>query len=155
MIRPIIEMPLNDGIKEPKLSIKAEPIIFNGKNHKEVVKIVKEIGQDLLDTAYSNERCLGLAANQIGHITRMFVFKFGDKFLLAINPEILEYRGGDFPSWESCLSRPGREPICTRRFKRLKVSFLDMDLNVVNMKLSSRVAVEFQHEFDHLEGKLI
>lgn len=144
-------MPLTPGIAEPKLSTRAEYKDFDKKD----IEVIKAVGQDLLDTAYATERCLGLAANQIGHLLRIFVFKFGDKFLLAINPDVLEYRGGDFPSWETCLSRPGREPICTRRFKRLKVSFLDMDLDVKTMKLAGRTAVEFQHELDHLEGKLI
>ena len=155
MIRPIIEMPLSDAIIDERLSTKAEPIILNGKNSNAVKEIVTKIGQDLLDTAYSNERCLGLAANQIGHITRMFVFKFGDKFILAINPEVIMYSVDTFPSWESCLSRPGREPIKARRFKRLKVGFLDENFELKIMKLAGRTAVEFQHELDHLEGKLI
>ena len=135
---------------EKKLSKASTKVIKSTKR-----ETVKQIIENLLDTARSEPRCLGLASNQIGHYKRIFVFKWGSEFIVAINPEIISTAGGTFPSYEYCLSRPGREPIKVQRHKRLKVSFLNSDMVTTTMKLQGRDAVEFQHELDHLNGILI
>jgi len=136
---------------EKLLSIKSEYKDFDN----DMPKDIKTVAQDLLDTALSEPRCLGLAANQIGELRRIFVFKYGDRFIVAINPNIIEKSDAVFPSYESCLSRPGREPVKVSRHKRVKVAFIGISGAVTTMKLAKRTAVEFQHEMDHLDGVLI
>ena len=108
--------------------------------------------QDLMDTAHKHsDRCIGLAANQIGLGLRVFVVKIRGKFVAFINPSFnpLKPKVGVV---EGCLSFPGksspknRHPLIMTSPRRGKQR---------GMKLDGIAAIIFQHELDHLNGVTI
>lgn len=95
------------------------------------------------------EEGAALAANQVGVIKRFFLMKDGT---LILNPEIMEIsQERDFE--EGCLSIPGTYAKI-KRGMQIKVKYRDADFNEVEKELSGVEAVAFQHEIDHLDGKL-
>jgi peptide deformylase len=95
------------------------------------------------------EEGAALAANQVGIIKRFFLMKDGT---LVINPEV--YDAGPPQNFEEgCLSIPGTYAV-TQRSLVVKVRYKDADFNDVEKELQGVDAVAFQHELDHLDGKL-
>lgn len=98
---------------------------------------------------------IGLAAPQIGQSVRLFVMAFDNNGpnIGVFNPEILEVSEEKVPMEEGCLSFPALYFIVTRP-EKIKVRFQTADQEVVEDWLEGRDARCFQHEFDHLQGKL-
>lgn len=122
----------------------------------------EQLGQvinDLIDTAEfaktSKMGCAGLAANQIGYNFRICVVMLGAWFEPIINPEVVKRGGRVIKGLESCLSRPGKQPIEKMRFKRIKIKYTDMDGKSTTKMFHNFDARALQHEMDHFEGKLI
>lgn len=117
-----------------------------------------DIANDLLDTAkYYSQRgvgCLGLACNQIGLLRRIIVIFHGGKWIVMINPIITDKYAGRTSAREMCLSRPGVKSF-RKRFKKVKVSYYDENLQEQGITLSRMSARIVQHEVDHLDGKFI
>jgi peptide deformylase len=99
-----------------------------------------------------NETMLGLAAPQIGIYKRAFIaWSEKDKsFRVYINPKIHNYSKDVGQSYEGCLSFPNQYVWCNRSLE-IEVS------DVVNGRqtVSGYDAVIIQHEFDHLQGRLM
>jgi peptide deformylase len=98
---------------------------------------------------------LGLAAPQVGVQKRLFVYDMGDGEgpQTLINPTIAESRG-EWEFDEGCLSIPGLYfPIV--RPKEIHLTGLDLDGKDVSIEADELMARLFQHELDHLEGKLL
>lgn len=72
---------------------------------------------------------------------------------VVINPEILEKSDETWTFEEGCLSLPGIHENVVRP-KTIKVRYLDENFNTVEKELSGVCARVFQHEFDHLQGKV-
>ena len=116
---------------------------------------IRQLVADMFETMEANHGA-GLAANQINVQQRVVVIHdehVQPEAFCLINPEILERRGKQ-PSEEGCLSVPGfYEEV--ERAAWVKVRYLDLDgkEHIVESK-DERAASVFQHEFDHLDGKL-
>ncbi len=101
-------------------------------------------------------RGVGLAAPQIGLSLRIAVIDVRPEGkpnrLVLINPEIISL-DGELNDEEGCLSLPGVYAKL-RRHSRARVRALDE--NGVSRELSGEglLARAFQHEIDHLDGKL-
>ncbi len=70
-----------------------------------------------------------------------------------INPKILSYGDEVEKDWEGCLSLPnvrGKVP----RPTKIEVRYLTQNGEVVEEVLEGFLARIFQHEFDHLNGKV-
>jgi len=121
-------------------------------------KDILTIASDLVDTAifYSKKSigCVGLACNQIGILKRIITVRFEGKWLVMINPVIEESWAGRFNAREGCLSRPGKS-VNVRRFKKIRVSYIDIDGLKVDRRFTKFMARVVQHEVDHLNGKYI
>lgn len=118
----------------------------------------KEINH-LIDTATSlRTKCAGLAFNQIGIIKRGFVIKYGieHNFKPIINPKYIMKSPTVKARFESCLSRPGMDPIKKRRSVKIKIEYYDPEAKEIKQEIfrafDARVV---QHEMDHLNGILI
>ncbi len=100
---------------------------------------------------------IGLAAPQVGDSRRIIVIDAdqqnpGRRLLRLINPEVLELDGKI--TWEeACLSVVDYSAQ-VQRAARLVVKALTPDEEEVEIEAEQFLAVVFQHELDHLEGKL-
>lgn len=124
---------------------------------------LKELIANMFDTMYNSEG-VGLAAPQIGRPIRVVVITLdvlSDDYpeykgfnKAYINPHILEYDETETKSMEEgCLSVPGiHEPV--RRPTRIRVKYLDEDMQPHEEWVEGYLARVMQHEFDHLEGKM-
>ncbi len=101
---------------------------------------------------------VGLSANQIGLDLRMFVAEVpdpqgGTKFYAVFNPKIEKTGGATIDFEEGCLSVPGKWGDVERP-EKIIVSGQDRNGKAVKIKAWGFLARVFQHEIDHLEGKL-
>lgn len=121
---------------------------------------VKQVSNDLFDTLHGASG-VGLAAPQVGKSIRMFVIdaspmedkKYRDFKGVFINPVILHQNGEPWKYEEGCLSIPGiREEVA--RSEKLKIRYLDENLQEVEKEFDGILARIIQHEFDHIDGVL-
>jgi peptide deformylase len=96
---------------------------------------------------------IGLASLQAGFTEAMIVIDIGSGLYKVINPKVVEGKGTQALS-EGCLSVPG---ICVKvkRAKMVRVKGLDETGKPVNIEAEDLLACVFQHEIDHLKGKMI
>jgi peptide deformylase len=96
---------------------------------------------------------VGLAANQVGLSIACFVFddRDGNTGFIA-NPELSALEGEQVDS-EGCLSIPGPYHD-TPRALRVHLRAQDVNGEPVDVRAEGFLARVFQHETDHLNGKL-
>jgi len=112
------------------------------------------IAHDLLDTLLAHETtCAGMAANMIGQSKAIIAF-FDDrkKPQVMLNPRITRQEGA-YQTEEGCLSLDGTRP--TTRYRRITVTWQDLDLAEHTTRYQGFVAEVIQHECDHLAGIVI
>ena len=130
-------------------------------------EILSEDMQDLItdmwDTMYAYEG-IGLAAPQIGLSRQLAVIHLEEdserypelvesKKFIIFNPSISVLDETKQEFWEGCLSVPGlRGPVS--RPRKIKVDYLDENAKENSIELEDFLATVFQHELDHLFGKL-
>jgi peptide deformylase len=98
----------------------------------------------------------GLAANQVGMLSRLLVYRVGDDAPLRVlvNPEI-EWAADEVePFSEGCLSLPDVW-VEVPRPVRVRVTARDEDGRPVTVNAEGREASIVQHEIDHLDGVLV
>jgi peptide deformylase len=124
---------------------------------------LKQFIEDMFETMYESDG-LGLAAPQVGKSIRLFVIDGAalaedDPSLLGfkkvfINPEIIEETGDEWAYVEGCLSLPLiREEV--KRSGTVRIKYFDADFNFFDETYDGVRARVIQHEYDHLEGKLL
>jgi peptide deformylase len=135
---------------EPVLKKKTPPIEFDAFK-KDLPKILR----NMWDTMYAANG-VGLAAPQIGLPLRMSVIdvKVEEKSapLVLINPEIVSVDGSVLAE-EGCLSVPGLYAKI-KRYAKVRIRALDAHGEVWERTGTGMLARAFQHEVDHLNGKL-
>ncbi len=96
---------------------------------------------------------IGLAAPQVGISESMIVVDIGAGLYKLINPRIAKRQGRQVLE-EGCLSVPG---VCikVKRAGRVVVKALDENGKDLAIEAEGLLACVFQHEIDHLKGKLI
>lgn len=99
------------------------------------------------------EQGVGLAANQIGINSRIFVWDYQGKTGHIINPQ-LQISEERFDTIEGCLSCD-RIPVKLSRAYKCELSGYNHDGEWITVKADGVLASIFQHEFDHLNGKTI
>ena len=109
---------------------------------------------DMFETMY-DARGVGLAAPQIGINIRLSVIdatQDKSQQLVLINPEIIHSEGEE-EYQEGCLSVPGTYDT-VKRAKTVTMRALDRNGKTYEMTASGLLGEAFQHEIDHLDGKL-
>jgi peptide deformylase len=106
---------------------------------------------------------VGLAAPQVGVGLRVFTYDYPDeegneRRGVIINPvlelgPISEEPADEDTEIEGCLSVPG-ERFPLKRAEFVKISGVDLEQKKVEISAEGWFARIFQHEFDHLDGKL-
>ncbi|EQC3290426.1 peptide deformylase [Providencia stuartii] len=140
-VRAIIEIP------DERLRVKCDPVTD--------IAAVQPLIDDLLDTMYSTDNGIGLAATQIGATLSVMVIDISenrDQPMVFVNPEIIESEG-ETSYQEGCLSVP-EIYADVARFKRVKVKALDRDGKAFITDSDKFLAIVMQHEIDHLHGKV-
>lgn len=114
---------------------------------------VERLVQDLKDSL-PRPGGAGLSANQIGVIKRVFVYDNEGEIEACINPRIVSASEETVEGEEGCLSLPG-SVLPVSRHLSLDLEFLDLDGELHRVHAEGWLARVFQHELDHLDGKLI
>lgn len=96
----------------------------------------------------------GLAATQIGIEQQIFVADAGEGPFAVINPEILKKSSDEIIAEEGCLSLP-KIRVNVKRPAKISVRYLDENGRKVERSLTDLLARIFQHESDHLFGRMI
>ena len=112
------------------------------------------VARDLEDTLMAHrDTCAGMAANMIFERKRIISF-FDERGRVQtmLNPKISTMRE-PFETSEGCLCLEGTRPV--RRYRRIRVTWQDTDLNSHTAYFRGFVAEVIQHECDHLEGIVI
>ena len=124
---------------------------------------LKQFLADMFETLDQSEG-IGLAAPQVGRSVRVVVIDLDvlsedmpeyKGFRRAfINPHIVEYDESQTDSQEEgCLSLPAIHEKVTRP-TRIRVQWLDEELQAHDEWIEGYLARVMQHEFDHLDGKM-
>jgi peptide deformylase len=144
MIRTILHYP-DKRLREP------------GRRVEQVTPELLSLIDDMAETMYAAPG-VGLAATQIGEPVRVFVIDIAAEnepsdLKVFINPEILTSEGE--VTWkEGCLSFPhATEEI--DRAERVRVRALGRDGKPFELEADGLLAIAIQHEYDHLEGRLM
>lgn len=128
---------------------------------KQVKKLIENMKQATLSWEDSRKHEVGvaLAAVQIGEPMRVIIVRnnFDDKsdrgFQVFINPEIVKLEGEVVDDFEGCLSIKdiyGKVP----RHSKARIRALDENGKPVRLKAEGFLARVFQHEVDHIKGKV-
>jgi len=138
---------------ELKIRVLGDPVLRQVT--KTVVKVTESHRKALSEMArlmYSVSG-VGLAATQVALLDSMFVADIGTGLYKLINPEIIESKGSQVNE-EGCLSVPG-VGIKVKRAKNIVLKALNENGIPLVLEAEDLLACVFQHEIDHLNGKLI
>lgn len=137
-IRPIVTL------GDPRLRLKGEPVTSFGK-------LLGHLLDDLTQTM-RDAPGVGLAAPQIGEPMSVCVVEVEDRLHELVNPRIIRTEGED-RDLEGCLSIPGYAAYVTRK-EKVWVVAQDRRGRRIKTAGSGLLGRAFQHEIDHLNGKL-
>jgi peptide deformylase len=97
---------------------------------------------------------LGLAAPQVGVGRRLFVYELEEDDPKTIVNPVIDQFDGEWEYDEGCLSVPGLYFRITRP-KQIHIRGYDLDGREVSIEADELAARLFQHELDHLDGRLL
>ena len=143
----------------PALRKKAKPI-------KAITPVIKKLATDMMATLVppnppaGGPIGVGLAANQVDQLHRLFIVKLPDKYEVCLNPQIIKTSKkmlSDLPQkaqfLEGCLSIPGYYGFVDRPIK-IKVKYQTIKGLDKTTTLTPPHSSYFAHELDHLNGIL-
>jgi peptide deformylase len=130
---------------DPILIKKALPV----QNVDEQIKTV--VGR-MAKVMYANKG-IGLAAPQIGILSRILIVDIGEGCRVLINPEIAGGEGESVME-EGCLSLPTIE-VPVKRMEKVLIRAWNVYGKEVSLELFGFPGRVYQHEIDHLNGILI
>ena len=110
------------------------------------------LADDMLETMRAAAG-VGLAANQVGVLRRLFTWEVGEEHGAVVNPEIAEISEEVEEGEEGCLSFPGLF-FPTVRPLRTRLKAVDVHGEPVERVGEGLLARVFLHEVDHLNGIL-
>ena len=167
--------PKGDEVVEVSHQKRTLPILIYGnsilRDMSKNIYSLDELIELMFETMY-NANGVGIAAPQIGLNLRLFVIDgssalekskekevASDAYFLNskkvfINPKIIRYFGEELILKEGCLSIPGI-PIEVKRSDKIEIEYLDEKWKKHRGVFSGILARIIQHEYDHIEGKLI
>ena len=152
-VRKIIRM------GHPNLRRAARPLLPEELDSDELHRLVG----DMIDTLHDYGG-IGLAAPQVNENVRLAIVevpggptRYGTldrtPLTVCVNPEIEVVDPESAGYWEGCLSIPGLRG-WVERPQHVRVRFLDLQGQAREIDARGFLATVFQHEFDHLDGRL-
>lgn len=150
MIRKIVTLP-STVLREKSVRIR------------HIDESVRQLAEDMIETTLDwdrkNEFGAALAAVQVGEKQKLTVvrnnFEDGEdtEFLTFVNPEVIQQGSHRLTDVEGCLSIP-RYYARIPRASKIKVKAETLDGEPIRLSLEGFAARVFQHEIDHMNGKL-
>jgi peptide deformylase len=133
---------------DPVLRLEAQQVQAFDDDLKQLVERMTRLMQDA--------RGVGLAANQVGVLRRVFVVQAEDEEQprALVNPSIVERSEESDEDDEGCLSMQG-VVVSVERPVRVRLEASDEEGKPVTLDLEGLPARVAQHELDHLDGVLI
>jgi peptide deformylase len=133
---------------DPVLRLKAQEIEAFDDDLAQLIERMQRLMQDA--------RGVGLAANQVGILRRVFIFQAeeDEEPLALVNPTIVDRSELAEVEDEGCLSLQG-VLIPVERALRIRLEARDAEGEPVELELQGLDARVVQHEIDHLDGVLI
>jgi peptide deformylase len=132
---------------DPVLRMEARPVQEFDDDLQRLVARMKDLMKDA--------NGVGLAATQVGVLRRVFVFvPEEDRVLVLVNPELPKRGAETDVDDEGCLSIQG-VTVPVERPTTVRLEGRDEDGKEVGYDLEGMAARIAQHEFDHLDGKLM
>lgn len=107
---------------------------------------------DLLESNLQEHNGLGISAIQLGVPVRAFAMRTNPDVVM-FNPKIVDYSKETVALDEGCLSFPGLY-VKVERPRMIRARFTYKTGVTDTMKLDGMTARIFQHELDHLDGRL-
>lgn len=149
-----------------KLPIKlyGDPILRKkGAPVTEINDFIRTLVSDMSETMHAYDG-IGIAAPQVGHSLLLFVTHSpifnpstqeweNEKERVWINPKLIEYSKEVWKHEEGCLSIPNVHSV-VERFSKIRVETTNLDGTQETLELVGWPARVFQHEYDHIQGKL-
>jgi peptide deformylase len=140
----------------PILKFGEAPLQVQAADVGELTTDIQKLIDDMIETMYAAPG-IGLAAPQIGIPLRIFVVDLSlgrerNDLMVFVNPEFVELEGVQLEE-EGCLSVPGFNATVARPMRAV-VRGLDRDGTLRTAEGTDLLARAFQHEMDHLDGKL-
>jgi peptide deformylase len=130
---------------DPVLREPAKPVT-------EFDRALRSLVADMTETMYAAPG-VGLAGPQVGVSLRIFTFDDGQTGpMVMANPELVDAEG-EIVEEEGCLSIPGPYHETTR-FAKIRCRGHDAKGRPLDLTGAGLLARIFQHETDHLDGKL-
>ena len=124
--------------------------------------LTQQVIVDLQDTL-ANSQGIGIAAPQIGESLQIMIIasrpnnRYPNAPLMSatvmINPSFKALSEQKQKDWEGCLSVPSIRALVPR-YTSIEVSYLNQQGEQIITQLNDFIARVFQHEFDHLQGKV-
>jgi peptide deformylase len=117
---------------------------------------LEKLAQLMLEVM-EREEGVGLAANQVGVLSRIMVWRDPeneDERYVFVNPQIVEMSEACCTQSEGCLSVPGAT-MEVPRAEEVVVETQDLNAQSMTVRLGGMLARIVQHEIDHLDGRLI
>ena len=134
--------------EEKTLRKKIATFDFDKYTKKEIRELIKK-----MRTTMRRADGVGLSANQVGLNEKMFVAEVDHKFYAIFNPKIIKKSDEKSEMEEGCLSVPDKFGTVIRADK-VWLEGQNADGKKLKIKAWGFLARVFQHELDHLEGKL-
>jgi peptide deformylase len=132
---------------DPILRKRAEPFDFDNPQEDP-----EKLAEELLDAMVKYEG-MGISACQIGVDLKVFAMRFNGDGIVAFNPRITKTEGPETYITEGCLSFPGLFFPVTRSYG-INVTYQIKDGTAMSASFVDISAKIFQHEYDHMMGKL-
>lgn len=118
---------------------------------------VEEVAQAMNDWMIHKYSCVGLAHPQFDNTDPLaFFITLEEKGRIILNPKIIFGSGVMVQSHEGCMTFPDQEQIYHERHKAITVEYEVFKGNKIVKKrkvVTGTLAIVYQHEIDHLNGK--
>ncbi|MDA2936340.1 peptide deformylase [Patescibacteria group bacterium AH-259-L05] len=115
---------------------------------------IKKLAEDMKTTMY-HAHGVGIAATQVGTNKQIFITDIGKGPLTVLNPKIIKKSKELVRDIEGCLSIPDFT-FSIGRARSIEIQGYLLERGErVSIKAEGLLARVFQHEIDHLNGKLI
>jgi peptide deformylase len=135
------------------ITIFGDPVLrMRAREVTEFDDVLRELADDMLDTL-RGANGVGLAANQVGVLKRVFVWEHGDRHGVFVNPELEETSEETVVEDEGCLSFPGLF-YPAERPQRARMRGFDVHGEPIEEVGEDMFARILLHELDHLNGVL-